>query len=161
MIARTTATPAAAYRVGHEHEAVEPVSRRTWNNAWLLLLIVVVGLVVARYARSFGLLGVIAPVLGILLIVAIVRLLGPSMFSSRRPAPPPAPRDVTPREPSVAPTSTIAPRPTQAPVVIVEPATGGDETLESKLATLDRLRTDGRLTDAEYEAKRAQLIADF
>jgi hypothetical protein len=161
MIARTTATPAAAYRVGHEHCAVRPVSRRTWNNAWLLLLIVVVGLVATRYARSFGLLGVIAPVLGIILVVAVVRLLGPSTVSSGRSAPPPAPRDVTPRAPSVPANSTIAPRPTQAPVVIVEPATGGDETLDSKLATLDRLRADGRLTDAEYEAKRAQLIADF
>ena len=161
MIARTTATPAAAYRVGHERRAVRPVSRRTWNNAWLLLLIVVVGLVATRYARSFGLLGVVAPVLGILLVVAIMRLLGPWTVSAGRPMPPPAPRDVTPREPSVAPNSTIAPLPTQAPVVIVEPATGGDESLESKLATLDRMRADGRLTDAEYEAKRAQLIADF
>jgi hypothetical protein len=161
MIARTTAIPAAAYRVGHEQRAVRRVSRRTWNNAWLLLLIVVVGLVATRYARSLGLLGVIAPVLGILLVVAIVRLLGPWMVSSGRPAPPPAPRDVTPREPSVAPSPTIAPRPTQAPVVIVEPATEGDDALEAKLATLDRLRADGRLTDAEYEAKRAQLIADF
>jgi hypothetical protein len=99
-------------------------------------------------------------VLGILLVVAIVRLLGPSMFSSRTPAPPPVPRDVTPRDDTVAPSSTIAPRPRGAPVVVIEPAPG-DETLEAKLATLDRLRADGRLTDAEYEAKRAQLIADF
>jgi hypothetical protein len=160
MIARTTATTAAAYRVNHEQRAVEAVSRRTWNNAWLLLLIVIVGLVATRYARSFGLIGVIAPVLGILLVVAVVRLLGPWTASSGRPAPPPAPRDVTPREATVAPSSSIAPRPTPVPVVVIEPAPG-DETLETKLATLDRLRADGRLSDAEYEAKRAQLIADF
>jgi hypothetical protein len=60
----------------------------------------------------------------------------------------------------VGSSSTIAPRPRPAPVVVIEHA-AGDETLEAKLATLDRLRADGRLNDAEYEAKRAQLIADF
>jgi hypothetical protein len=160
MIARTTASPAAAYRVGDELRATGPVTRRTWNNAWLLLLIVIVGLVATRYARSFGLIGVIAPVLGILLVVAILRLVGPRTASSGRPAPTPAPRDVTPREPAVGSSATIASRPTSAPVVVIESA-ASDETLEAKLATLDRLRSGGRLTDAEYEAKRAQLIADF
>jgi len=46
-------------------------------------------------------------------------------------------------------------------VVVIEPTGAAGETLEEKLVTLDRLRDDGRLTDAEYEAKRAQLIADF
>jgi hypothetical protein len=46
-------------------------------------------------------------------------------------------------------------------VVVIEPTGPGAETLEAKLLTLDRLRDDGRLTEAEYEAKRAQLIADF
>jgi hypothetical protein len=160
MIARTTATPAAAYRVGNEQKAVKPVSRRTWNRAWLAVALTVVGLAVAREARSFGAVGLLAPIL-IVVVVIIVGAIAPAWLRPWRPAaPPPAPRDVTPREPAVGSSSTIAPRPTPAPVVVIEPARGG-ETLEAKLATLDRLRADGRLTDAEYEAKRAQLIADF
>ena len=45
-------------------------------------------------------------------------------------------------------------------VSVVDPQ---DDTgrLESKLEALDRLRASGMVTDEEYEAKRAQLIADF
>jgi hypothetical protein len=162
MIARTTAIPAAAYRVGHERLAVWPVSRRAWNNTWLLLAIVVIGLVATRYARSLGLFGILAPVLGVLLVMAILRIVGPIWIARSRPAaPPPDPRNVTPADPAASSSSTIGPRTAPAPVVVIEPAAGTDETLEAKLATLDRLRDDGRLTDLEYEAKRAQLIADF
>jgi hypothetical protein len=162
MIARTTAIPAAAYRVGHERSAVPAVSRRTWNSAWLLLAIVVIGLVATRYARSFGLLGIIAPVVVLVLVLAILRAVGPSWIArSRPPDLPPDPRNVTPTEPQGSTGSTIGPRATPQPVVVIEPAPGGDKTLEAKLATLDRLRDDGRLTDVEYEAKRAQLISDF
>jgi hypothetical protein len=74
-----------------------------------------------------------------------------------------APRNVTPHEPSVASGSTIQAREAAPPVVVIEPAQHGEpaESLEAKLATLDRLHDAGRLTDAEYEAKRAQLIADY
>ena len=161
MIARTTATPAAAYRVCYEVRATEPVTRRTWNKAWLVVALVVVGLAVAREARSFGAVGMLAPILIIVVVVVIVGAIAPAWLRPSRPsAPPPAPRDVTPREPAVGSSSEIAPRPASAPVVVIEPA-AGDETLEAKLATLDRLRSSGRLTDAEYEAKRSQLIADF
>ena len=88
--------------------------------------------------------------------------MAPPIRPSRSAAGPPPPRDVTPREPAIASGSSITPRPDPAPVVIVEPAPGiAIETLEAKLATLDRLHDDGRLSDAEYEAKRAQLIADY
>jgi hypothetical protein len=162
MIARTTAIPAAAYRVGHERLAVLPVSRRAWNNTWLLLAIVVIGLVATRYARSLGLFGILAPVLGLLLVMAILRIAGPIWLARQRPpAPPPDPRNVTPEDRPTPTGSTIGRSAAPPAVVVIEPATGTNETLEAKLATLDRLRDDGRLTDLEYEAKRAQLIADF
>jgi hypothetical protein len=142
---------------------VAPVSRRAWNNAWLLLAIVVIGLVATRYARSFGLFGILAPVIGVLLVMAILRILGPMWLARpRTPEPPPSPRNVTPAEAPAPTSSTIGPRAAPAPVVVEPAARDAEvETLETKLATLDRLHDEGRLTDLEYEAKRAQLIADF
>jgi hypothetical protein len=137
------------------------VTRRTWNRTWLVVALIVVGLAVAREARSFGPIGLLAPILIVVVTVIIV----PSWLRRSPPsAAPPAPRDVTPREAADA-SSSIAARPGPAPVVIIERPTAvlerPEATLASKLATLDRLRDDGRLTDTEYEAKRAQLIADF
>jgi hypothetical protein len=162
MIAGTTPNPAAAYRVGHAQRAVRTVTRRTLNATWLVIGLVIVGLVVARYARAFGLLGIIAPVVVVIVILAILRAIGPTWIVRSRPTdPPPDPRNVTPREPPIPASSTIAPRQAPTHVVVVEPAPGAGEALASKLATLDRLRDDGRLSEAEYEAKRSQLIADF
>jgi hypothetical protein len=45
-------------------------------------------------------------------------------------------------------------------VIVVEQPDGGHR-LAAKLEALDRLRADGLVTDEEYEAKRAKLIADF
>jgi hypothetical protein len=165
MIAGTTASPAAAYRVGHEQRASDPVTRRTWNRTWLVVALIVLGLALAREARSFGPIGLLAPILIVVVTVIIVGAIAPSWLRRSPPsAAPPAPRDVTPREAADA-SSSIAARPGPAPVVIIERPTAVGErpeaTLASKLATLDRLRDDGRLTDTEYEAKRAQLIADF
>jgi hypothetical protein len=137
--------------------------------AWLLVVLIIGGLVAARYARVFGLLGILASVLiAVVVILAILRAIGPtSVIGSRPPVPPPDPRNVTPPEPplstrpSSSSSSTIGPRPASPPVVVIEATAPAAETLEAKLLTLDRLRDDGRLTDAEYEAKRAQLIADF
>ena len=145
------------------------MTRRTWNVAWLVVALVLAGLVAARYARVFGLLGILASVLIVVVVLlAIVRAIGPTWFTGSRPAaPPPEPRNVTPPEPPVSTRSasslgsTIGPRQASRPVVVIDPTGAAAETLEAKLLTLDRLREDGRLTDAEYEAKRAQLIADF
>jgi hypothetical protein len=143
------------------------MTRRTWNVAWLVVALVIAGLVAARYARVFGLLGILASVLVVVVVVlAILRAIGPAwVIPSRPPVPPPDPRNVTPPEPPITTSSrsssTIGPRPTSPHVVVIEPTGPAAETLEAKLHTLDRLRDDGRLTEAEYEAKRAQLIADF
>jgi hypothetical protein len=138
------------------------MSRRTWNGAWLLVTLVVAALVAARYARSFGLFGIVAAVLLVVALLAILRAVGPTWtIRPRPPASPPAPRDVTPRESAVSSSSTISPRPAPGPVVVVETPAGSAETLDARLATLDRLRDSGRLTVAEYEAKRAQLIAEL
>src|SRR6266404_4252432 len=147
------------------------MTRRTWNAAWLVVVLIIAALVAARYARVFGLLGILASVLiAVVVILAILRAIGPTwVFPSRPPVPPPDPRNVTPPEPPISTrsgsssgsSSTIGPRPASQPVVVIEPTGPAAETLEAKLLTLDRLREDGRLTDAEYEAKRAQLIADF
>jgi len=147
------------------------MTRRTLNVAWLLVVLIIGGLVAARYARVFGLLGILASVLiAVVVVLAILRAIGPTwVIGSRPPTPPPDPRNVTPPEPPISTrsgsssgsSSTIGPRPASPPVVVIEPTGPAAETLEAKLLTLDRLREDGRLTDAEYEAKRAQLIADF
>ena len=72
----------------------------------------------------------------------------------------PAPRNVTPAEPTIAPGTTVEPIARPPEVIVVEPA---DEAarLEAKLQALDRLRANGLVTEAEYEAKRARLIAEF
>jgi hypothetical protein len=138
------------------------VNPRNWNRAWLVIALIVVGLAVAREARTFGLVGMLGPVIAVIAVLLIVRAVAPSWIRPSRPsAAPRGPRDVTPPEPLLRPSSTIAPRPAQAPVIVIDPAIDTVETLESKLATLDRLHDESRLTDAEYEAKRAQLIADF
>ena len=140
-----------------------PVSRRGWNRAWLIVALIVVGLAVAREARSFGLFGALAPIVAVVVVLVIVGAVAPSWLRPSRPsaAPPGPPRNVTPSETPSSTGSVIAPRPTPSPVVVIEPAPSNEDTLEAKLATLDRLRDDGRLTEAEYEAKRAQLIADY
>ena len=50
---------------------------------------------------------------------------------------------------------------TGRPSVVVIDQPDGSERLAAKLQALDALRADGLVTDDEYEAKRAQLIADF
>src|SRR6476620_7526654 len=134
------------------------MTRRTWNVAWLVVALIIAALVAARYARVFGLLGILASVLiAVVVVLAILRAIGPTwVIGSRRPVPPPDPRNVTPPEPPISTGSTsssgstIGPRPAARPVVVIEPSGPAAETLEAKLLTLDRLREDGRLTGAEY-----------
>jgi hypothetical protein len=160
MIARTTSRPAAAYRVGDGCGALHTVTRRTWIGGGLLVALVVVAIVAIRFVRSFGPLGIVAPIVVVAVFLWVLHDFGLWRFRSRPSAASLGPRNVTPPEASTPNGPPITPRPASHPVVVVEPAPAA-ETLDMKLATLDRLRNDGRLTDAEYEAKRAQLIADF
>jgi len=160
MIARTTGCPAAAYRVGNGYGALQAVTRRTWIGGGLLVTAVVVAYVAIRFVRSLGPIGILAPIVVVAVFLWVLHDFGLWRMPSRPSAPSLGPRNVTPPEASIPKGPPTTPRPPSHPIVVVEPAPAA-ETLETKLATLDRLRDDGRLTDAEYEAKRAQLIADF
>jgi hypothetical protein len=119
--------------------------RFRWPVFFLLLLGVSI---LARLVRSPWLAVAILVAVAILYVAALARM---ALRSQAAASPPQAPRNVTPIEPRVT-----APR-----VVIVEGPTSPGDDLESKLRTLDRLRDDGLVTDEEYEAKRASLIADL
>jgi hypothetical protein len=133
--------------------------RHAWRTYWVLLLISLgAGSLIFVLSRGRA--------LAVVVIVIAVLLVGTQIMAALRDNRAPearSVRNVTPHEATLrqGPASTIAPRGTESPVVVIDPTTRGDETLESKLATLDRLRASGTLTEAEYEAKRAQLIADF
>ena len=73
----------------------------------------------------------------------------------------PAPRNVTPDEPAIPPGPAIAPAARVPEIVVVEAGEDATARLEEKLQALDRLRANGLVSDAEYEAKRAKLIAEF
>jgi hypothetical protein len=120
--------------------------------------------IAARLSRSLGAFGLI---LTVFLVIVLVRLLRDVLQSRFRRSgddhQPPATKNVTPQEgwlpPGVRPTGGSAATP--APSVIVVDPPDATEQLESKLEALDRLRASGLVTDDEYEAKRAKLIADF
>ena len=86
------------------------MTRRTWNVAWLVVALIIGGLVAARYARVFGLLGILASVLiAVVVVLAILRAIGPRWVTgSRPPEPPPDPRNVTSSEPPISTRSTPA-----------------------------------------------------
>jgi hypothetical protein len=122
--------------------------------SWLLFVAVLIGSgILLRILR--------APWLAAVVIVAFVLMwMALTIVAGRSPTPPARPpiRNVTPVEPQL-PAGSIPP-PDPARVVVGEPREPIG-TLEAKLRALDRMRADGLMTDAEYEAKRAQLIADF
>jgi hypothetical protein len=124
---------------------------------WSVAVTVIVLLVASRLGRPFGAAGIVVSVVLAMLTFQVLQLLG--RRAAATPAPAPAPRDVTPPEPAVA--APIAARPGTPPTVIVmEPTRSADE-LGARLAALDRLRADGQLSEHEYEAKRATLIAEL
>ena len=120
--------------------------------------------VAARLSRSLGAFGLILTVFLVIVLIRLLRDLLQTRFGrgddDRQRA---ATKNVTPQEgwlpPGVTPTGVPAARP--APSVIVVDPPGDTERLELKLEALDRLRASGLMTDDEYEARRAQLIADF
>ena len=119
-------------------------------------------IVAARLSRSLGAVGLI---LTIVLVLILLKLARDLLRARSRPAGPDrqrATKNVTPQEGWLRPGDAPAPGPAPAsapPVIVVEPP--ATELLKAKLDALDRLRASGAVTDDEYEAKRAQLIADF
>ena len=122
--------------------------------------------VAARLSRSLGPVGLILTIVLVLILLKLARDLLQARFRPPGPDRQPSTKNVTPQEGWLPPGDHADPRPAPgsvrgpAPSVIVVEQ---DETerLETKLEALDRLRATGAVTDAEYEAKRAQLIADF
>lgn len=139
--------------------------RRTSFNTWLLLAVVAGAVLASRLGRA---LGPAAIVLAIVLVVAGAFLLRGLVEVARarsaaRDTWRPTTKNVTPHEPalSAGATSSAESVAVSGPsVIVVEPPDTTDR-LASKLKALDRLRADGLVTDEEYEAKRASLIADF
>lgn len=135
---------------------------------WLLLVLAILAVVVGRLSRSLGPIGLIITVVLVIVLIRLARNLL-QVLSGRRGNDPQraATKNVTPQEGWLPPGDQADARPasgsvrTPAPSVIVVEPQAGTERLEAKLEALDRLRATGAVTADEYEAKRAQLIADF
>ena len=157
MIADDAGAAASRYR-----DAV----RSTSPMLWALIGIAVLSLLLARASRSYGTIGIIVTVVVALLLITLARnlLMGrsrPSGFDRWRGTT----KNVTPHEPALPPGAPTSPGSDAAAgpapsVIVVEPPDVTDR-LSARLQALDRLRADGLVTADEYEAKRAQLIADF
>ena len=125
---------------------------------------IAVSLVVSRVGRPLGLIGSVLLIVLVMVVIGVAWEVVRSRLLTRRPYQPLATtKNVTPHEPALpagefAPEVSAAPR---APSVIVVESPDGADLLGARLQALDRLRADGLVTDQEYEAKRAQLIADF
>jgi len=136
---------------------------------WLLLVLAMLAVVVGRLSRSLGPVGLIITVVLVIVLIRLARDLLQAL--SRRSGDDRqrvATKNVTPREGWLPPGDQADPRsasgsvrgPAPPSVIVVEPQ-DGTHRLEAKLEALDRLRATGAVTADEYEAKRAQLIADF
>jgi hypothetical protein len=120
--------------------------------------------VAARLSRSLGAFGLILTVFLVVVLVRLLRdLLQDRFRRSGDDQQRAATKNVTPQEGWLPPGAGTTGRSaaTPAPSVIVVDPPDDTERLESKLEALDRLRASGMVTDDEYEAKRAKLIADF
>jgi len=134
--------------------------RSPLGGLWIVIGAVIAVLAISRLGRSIGPLGALL-VIGLVVFVlnAGLRLSAATrngrLDQFRRPT-----RNVTPREEALPPG--IAARPSQDPtVVVVEAAERPSDDLAARLQALDRLKANGLVTESEYEAKRAQVIADF
>jgi hypothetical protein len=155
MIADTAARPGSGYR-----DLVRSPSILLWP-----LLGVIVALLLSRVARPLGPLGIVVAFLLVMILLrvawetAVLPRLRPLSGDGWRPGT----KNVTPHEPALPPGATRPQGSAEAvgPTVIVVEQPDGGHRLAAKLEALDRLRADGLVTDEEYEAKRAKLIADF
>jgi ABC-type sugar transport system substrate-binding protein len=139
--------------------------RRTSFNTWLLLAVVAGAVLASRFGRA---LGPTAIVLAVVLVVAGAFVLRGVVEVARARAAArdtlrPTTKNVTPHEPALPPGAapSIGSTAVSGPSVIVVEPPDSSERLAAKLQALEGLRADGLVTDEEYEAKRASLIADF
>jgi hypothetical protein len=137
--------------------------RTSANGAWLAIGLFVLLFVVGVVARSGDTAAIIVAVAVTLIAINALR----SWHGAPRPGGmagwrPPM-RNVTPDDPRLGQPDGAGggnPAGGSPTVVVVEPEPPID-TLEAKLQVLDRLRANGLVSEAEYEAKRARLIAEF
>jgi hypothetical protein len=122
-----------------------------------LVLALVVGSRVVRLSLPWWLL-IASIVLLVAVAIGVGRAFGGGVASAVRQPPP---RNVTPEEPTIAAGAGPVPATRTPEIVVVEPTEDATARLEAKLQALDRLRANGLVSDAEYEAKRARLIAEF
>jgi Short C-terminal domain len=139
--------------------------QRTSLRVWLLLALVAGAVVASRLGRALGPTGIVLAivlVVGAAVVLRYVIEAAAARSRSREPQPA-APKNVTPIEPALSPGAAAPMSSTArgAPSVIVIDPPDGSQRLAAKLQALDTLRADGLVTDDEYEAKRAKLIADF
>jgi hypothetical protein len=139
--------------------------RSTSFSASLLVIAVAAAIVVGRLGRALGPMGIVLAI--VLVVVALILLRNlvdavrvRSAGRDHRQAPT---KNVTPHEPALPPGAGFSEESTaaRAPTVIVIDPPDASEQLAAKLQTLDGLRAEGLVSDDEYEAKRAKLIADF
>jgi hypothetical protein len=131
--------------------------RNSSRATWLVIGFGLALLVGSRFVRISPSIWLVLSAVVVVLVLIVGRQFGAGSVSGFRRTPP---RNVTPDEPTIAPGATIEPIARPPEVIVVEP--GDDaERLEAKLQALDRLRANGLVTEAEYEAKRALLIAEF
>ncbi|HET9456408.1 MAG TPA: SHOCT domain-containing protein [Candidatus Limnocylindrales bacterium] len=137
--------------------------RTSTNGAWLAIGLFVILFVVGVVARSGDTAAIIVTVAITLIAVNALRSWHRAARPGGMPGWRPPMRNVTPADPRLGRPSgaregnEIGSSPT---VVVVEPEAALDG-LEAKLQVLDRLRANGLVSEAEYEAKRARLIAEF
>jgi hypothetical protein len=131
---------------------------------WLLLAVAILAILLSRLSRSLGPLGIVASVILLIAVVGVAREY--MRYRSRRSGlerSAAAVKNVTPHEPAISPGTTTSAGTPAAPapsIVVIDPP-DESERLASKLQALDRLRTEGLVTDEEYEEKRSRLIAEF
>ena len=130
--------------------------RNTSRATWLVIGIGLALLVASRFVRVGPPIWLVLSAVVLILVLIVGRQFGAGAVGGLRRTP----RNVTPIEPTIAPGATIEPINRPPEVIVIEPGDDGDR-LEAKLQALDRLRANGLVTEAEYEAKRARLIAEF
>lgn len=137
--------------------------RTPTNVPWLAIGLFVILFVVGVVARSGDAAAIIVTVAITLITVNALRSWHRAPRPGGKPGWRPPMRNVTPVDPRLgqpAGTGETGRAEGSPTVVVVEPEVRLDA-LEAKLQVLDRLRANGLVSEAEYEAKRARLIAEF